>query len=167
MMSDTNTPETIPAPEPAHPARELSNHAVGTLQGENVRLMNGVAGAVIGNNEASLAGGAAGAVIAGNRLAVAGGGSGLMLAGNSIEITGGGAGMFVAGNRIEVRQGGGALLLSGNARAEQSFIGIVLAGRAELKDSRVVLNTPAALALGAALGLVLAVAGRLLRRGSK
>jgi hypothetical protein len=47
------------------------------------------------------------------------------------------------------------------------MIGVVLAGRVELKDSQVLLNTPAALALGAALGLILAVAGRLLSNKSK
>src|SRR5215212_2188757 len=163
-MTDSVSPNPAAGAEPA--PQEWHNRAVGALRGAEVRLTNGAAGAVIGQDQASVSNGATGVALAGNRLEITNGGGSLFLAGNSIDLQNGGGAAFLAGNSINIRNGGGALLAAGrSAHVERGFIAILLTPHAELQAAvRVLLNTPQALALGAALGLVLAVAGRLLRR---
>lgn len=75
------------------------------------------------------------------------------------------AGVIKAGGSAEIIHSAVLGSASQQASAQHSAIGVVLAGKVELGEgSRVVLNTPQAAALGAALGAVFALVSWLLRR---
>jgi hypothetical protein len=62
-------------------------------------------------------------------------------------------------------KGGGAALITKRATLSNSFVALMLCRKAEMRDgSRVLLGTPQAAALEAALGLVFALVGRWSRR---
>jgi hypothetical protein len=108
----------------------------------------------------------AGAVAAGNNVEMTSAGATMLAAGNIININSGGGMFLAAGNRISVQQGGGAVMAARHADVRRSYVGLLVAATADLKEgSRVLLTAREAAALGVALGLVLALANRL--RGSR
>jgi hypothetical protein len=144
---------------------EHRNGLVGTIRGTEVTMQKGVVGVLAGSNNASHVAGPVGAALAGNRLEVAAAGGAAFLAGNQITLTNGGGAVFAAGNQIALTNGGGALLLAPRARLSRSVVGVLLSSHTELDDqSRVLLGTPQAAALGAALGVVFALVSALVRR---
>ena len=75
------------------------------------------------------------------------------------------AGVLKMGGNAEIIHSGVLSSASQHASAQHSAIGVILAGKVELGEgNRVVLNTPQAAALGAALGAVFALVSWLLRR---
>jgi hypothetical protein len=134
-----------------HEARaiEVRSGFVGIAQADSVSITNG----------------GAGAVIAGHDVTLTSGGANVLVAGGNMNITSGGGTLLVAGGPMRIEQGGGAILIAGEeVHLARSYVGLLISGTANLKDgSRVLLTTPQAAALGAALGLVLALAN-LLRR---
>ena len=69
--------------------------------------------------------------------------------------------MLVAGNSIPIQHGGGAVLVAGQAEVTRGAVGVLLTRHATLGEgTRVLLNTPQAMALGAAFGFVFALVGR-------
>jgi hypothetical protein len=128
---------------------EHRNGLVGTIRGTEVTMQKGVVGVLAGSNNASHVAGPVGAALAGNRL----------------EVAAAGGAAFLAGNQITLTNGGGALLLAPRARLSRSVVGVLLSSHTELDDqSRVLLGTPQAAALGAALGVVFALVSALVRR---
>jgi hypothetical protein len=91
------------------------------------------------------------------------GGTQLAVAGGDVTISQGGAQALLAGGAVQIHQGGAGIVLTPEVTASESFVGVVLAGSANLESSKVLLTTPQAAALGAALGLVCVGLGRLLR----
>jgi hypothetical protein len=82
-----------------------------------------------------------------------------------MTIQGGGGTMLAAGRDLRVQGGGGALLFAGNATLEKSYVNVLISGNVTVGEGgRVLLSTPQALALGAALGAVFALVSSLLRR---
>ena len=71
---------------------------------------------------------------------------------------------MLAGGDVEIVQGGAVFLAAGSAKVNQGFVGAVMAGNVELEDSRVLLTTPQAAALGAAFAAALFVLTRAVRR---
>ncbi|ACZ43130.1 hypothetical protein Tter_2231 [Thermobaculum terrenum ATCC BAA-798] len=121
----------------------------GTVQGEHVEIN----------------GGGAAAIISQGNMSVRGGGGAVLISGGNTEIQGGGAAVIISGGETEIEQGGSALVIASEAEIEQGFVGIILSGETKLEEgSRVLLDTPRALALGTALGATFALLSWLLRR---
>jgi hypothetical protein len=129
--------------------QSVSRSFVAVVQGEDVKVSNSGAGVVSAGNDASLRQG----------------GAAIIAAGRSMEVQQGGGQLMVAGGHMNVEQGGGMVMVASRASLKWSYVGVLISGSTELQEgTRVLLSTPQAAALGAALGLVLAVAGRLLSR---
>jgi hypothetical protein len=151
-----------------HDQAAAQTHLEGSERAEKVAVRNGFAGAIVSSNQAQVAGGGALIIAAGNAMQVNGGGAGALLAGNSLHINGGGGWMLLAGNSIPIQNGGGAVLVASRVQVTRGVVGVLFAGHATLSEgTRVLLNTPQALALGAAFGLVFALVGRGLRRRAR
>ena len=86
---------------------------------------------------------AASALVSGRDLRVTNGGAQTMVVGRDVELTNGGAGMMVVGGSVSVKKGGVGIALCRNLTLEEG--------------SRVLLNTPQALAFGAAFGVFFAI----------
>jgi hypothetical protein len=143
-MSDATPPENTPA--------------------HHVEVHSGFA-PFVQAQEVTIKGGGALAIAAGNDIEIMGGGGTLIAAGNDISIAAGGGSVLVAGNNLSVQNGGGVALIAKRAVINDSFVALMLCRKAEMRDgSRVLLGTPQAAALGAALGLVFALVGRWSRR---
>ena len=126
---------------------DVRNSVVGSVQGQDASLTNGMAGGVVANNDASLTQGAAGAIVAGRDMRVLNGGGSVLVAGRDLTLEGGGAG----------------LMTTQNARLDNSYVSVLLSGNTELgENNRVLLNTPQAIGLGAAFGVTVALATFLL-----
>ena len=105
-------------------------------------------------------------MVAGGDVAVTAGGGAAFVAGGDMTITQGGGQYLVAGGTMRIAQGGGAILVAGQASVERGIVGLLVSGKTTLNQgARVLLTTPQAAALGAALGLVFAMASRWFRRG--
>lgn len=90
------------------------------------------------------------ACVAGGNMVLERSGSSALVAGGNVEFTQGGAQVVVAGKDVNVHNG---------------FVGLAVAQQVVLGDGgRVLLNTPQAIAFGAAFGTFLAVFSYLLRR---
>jgi hypothetical protein len=147
-----------------HDQAAAETHLEGSGGAEKVVVRNGFAGAIVGSSEAQVANGGALVIAAGNTMQVNGGGAGALLAGNSLHINGGGGWVLVAGNSIPIQNGGGAVLIASQAEVTRGAVGVLRPGHTTLGEgARVLLNTPQALALGAACGMVFALVGRGLR----
>lgn len=143
-MSDDTPPEDTPA--------------------HHVEVRSGFA-TIVQAQEVSINGGGSIVIGAGQDIKIMGGGGTLIAAGNNISIMSGGGSVLVAGNSISVQNGGGAALITNRATLSRSFVALLLCRKAEMREgSRVLLGTPQAAALGAALGLVFALVSRRARR---
>jgi hypothetical protein len=92
-----------------------------------------------------------------------------MVAGRDASLQAGYASVVVAGGDVEISQAGAeVMVVGGKVTAENTFIGMVIADQVELGEgSRVLLNTPQAIAFGAALGAAFGAVSLLLRRKRK
>ncbi len=148
-------------------ANELENIESRLEEGQtrHVEVRSGVAG-VVQAGEVSITSGGVLVAVAEQDIKIMSGGGSLLVAGRDMSITSGGGSLLVAGNNMNIQNGGGAAMITSNATLSRSFVGLLLCSKAEMHEgSRILLSTPQAAVLGAALGIVLAVAGRLLRRG--
>ncbi len=105
----------------------------------------------------------------GGDMQVANGFSAACVAGGNMQVSESMGFTTVAGGNVDADQ---SMLLTtitgGNVTAKGSFLGIVLGNHLEVGEgSRVLLNTPQAVAFGAALGAGIAVIGWLLRRRTR
>lgn len=120
---------------------------------------------LVAGDEVSLRQAGATVVFAGNNASFERAGANAALVGGDLSITQGGSNFLLAFGEASIQQGGTIFLAAKTVRAEQGFIGAVVAGRVELEDTSVLMSTTQAIAFGAALGVAVAVVGRLLRRG--
>lgn len=120
---------------------------------------------VSSDKDVNLQQGGALAVSAGRDLSVSMGGSAVMAVGRDAQVSQGGADIMMIGGNAQIEQGGAVIMNAQQVSARDSFFGMVIAKETHLEgDSRVLLNTPQALAFGAALGTVFALVSWLLRR---
>jgi hypothetical protein len=138
---------------------------VGQIDAEQVGLDLSLVG-LARAGDVTITRGGAGLAVAADSISLAQGGAVAFVSGGPMTVTQGGGQALVAGGPMTVTQGGGGILVTTQASVEQSVVGVLLCGRATLGDgARVLLDTRQAIAMGLALGLVFALAGRLLRRG--
>lgn len=120
---------------------------------------------VVAGDEVSLRQAGATMVFAGDSASFERAGANAALVGGDLSISQGGSNFLLAFGEASLQQAGAVFLAAKSVRAEQGFIGAVVAGRVELENTSVLMSTPQAVAFGAALGVAAAVVGRLLRRG--
>jgi hypothetical protein len=153
----------------------------GEITGQSVTFGPGLAGFVRSEQAASVTRAGALAIAAGQDMDMTGGGAGILAVGRDLEMQNGGAWVAAVGHDAQISNGGalvltvggslditngGALVTAGRQVSIQNgSCGILLAGQANLgENTKVVLNTPQALAMGAAIGAVFAVLSWLFRR---
>lgn len=179
--------DTLPEPsgegEPGAAAEpEEIGGAAGRVEGEQVVFARGLAGSVSAQQNAqlnhsvalvsaagqdlSMTGSLALAGFAGRDLEANNSGALALTVGGNAETFNGGALISTVGGNLELTNGGALFAVVGGQTAVQhGTLGIVLSGSVHLgEDTRVMINTPQAIALGAAFGAVAAVLGWLLRR---
>lgn len=133
-------------------------------EARQVVVRTGLAG-VVQADEVSIESGGVLVGVAGRDLRITSGGGSILVAGGNISINSGGGSVLVAGVDMSVQNGGGGVMVTPHANLNRSFVALLLCGKADLQDgSRILLSTPQAAALGAALGLALAFTNRALRR---
>jgi hypothetical protein len=145
---------------------EESNGFARELSGNDVHFGPGAAGMVSSKGDMSIDRAVAGIAKADQNLEVKNGGAWVMVAGGSAHIENGGSEYMVIGGETEIKNGGALLMIAGkNITINQGGAGILLSRQVTLTEgSRVLLNTPQALAFGAALGLVFALVSWLLKK---
>jgi len=104
------------------------------------------------------------AAICSGDLSMTQGGGNFAVAGGNLSITMGGSNAILAGGDVEIQQGGAVLLAAKSVSVSQGFVGVALGAEVKLEGSRVLLSTPQAAAFGAAIGAVLFLLSKLLRR---
>lgn len=93
------------------------------------------------------------------------GGALMINIGGSAEITNGGAWTMNSGKNIEIHNGGALAMMGKQVTAENSFVGVVIANQTQMGEgTRVLLDTPRAIAFGAAMGAAFALLSLLLRK---
>ncbi|MDQ3706167.1 MAG: hypothetical protein M3437_13335 [Chloroflexota bacterium] len=143
---------------------EVSRSFAMSANGENVKVSNSGVGVVSAGNEASLRQGGAGVVAGGRSVQVMQGGAQIMAAGSEMRVMQGGGQLMVSGGYMRVEQGGGLVMVATRASVRRSYVGVLISGSTQLQGgARVLLGTPQAAAFGAALGLVFALASKLLK----
>ncbi len=103
---------------------------------------------------------------AGSAMWVSRSGASALAAGKDMYITNSGGNAFVAGGNIEITGGGGGVLVAGKSgTVNHGFVGMIISQQTILGEgSRVLLDTPQAIAFGAALGAAFGVVCWLLGR---
>lgn len=132
-------------------AQQVSRTLVGLVRARDVRLI----------------GSAAGFVAAGGDLSVLNGGCGPVLTGGGITIRNGGCGPVIAQGDASIENGGTqAIIAAGGATiGRKAFVGVVVSPKVTIEEGgRVLLSSPIALAVGAAIGSVAMLLPRLIRR---
>ena len=89
-----------------------------------------------------------------------------IVAGRNVRVSNGGACLLVAGRNGSVARGFVGTIISRRSRVENSTVGLILGGKTSLREgSRVLLNGPQALLLGAGIGAGFAIVTALLGGG--
>ncbi len=129
------------------------------LHGENVQFGPGLVLSASAEENMTLDRGGAGLARAGEDMTVTNAGAGALVAGGDMVIQNGGGQVLVAGGDVELTNGGAQYLIVGdNLTASKSFFGIAIADEMTLNEgSKVLLDTPRAIAFGAAFGAVFAL----------
>jgi hypothetical protein len=121
-------------------------------------------------HDVHLTGSAAGFVAAGGNLSIQNGGCGPVLTNGNVTITNGGCGPVIARGDASIEKGGTqAIVAAGGARiGRNAFVGVVASPKVTIEDGgRVLLDSPKAIAVGAGVGLGVALLARLMRRSEK
>jgi hypothetical protein len=122
---------------------------------------------VVKAHDVQLSGSAAGLVVAGGDLSVLNGGCGPVLTNGNLTIRNGGCGPVIAKGNASIEKGGTqAIIAAGGARiGRNAFVGVVASPKVTVEEGgRVLLASPAAIAVGAAVGFGVALFARLMRR---
>jgi hypothetical protein len=171
--SASNGQET---PAPADQPQDISgstlhferSFAKSVSAGENLSMSDSLALSANAGKDMQVTDSLSSALVAGGDMQVTQCIAGAMVAGGSVAINKGGAQVVVVGGDLEINKGGAQFILSGgNVSANNAFIGVSFAQQTTLAEgSRVLLNTPQAIAFGAALGATLGLVSWLLKRRS-
>jgi hypothetical protein len=122
---------------------------------------------VVKAHDVRLTGSAAGLVAAGGNLSIHNGGCGPVLTNGNVTITNGGCGPLIAKGNVSIEKGGTqAVVAAGGATiGRNAFVGVVASPKVTIEDGgRVLLDSPKAIAVGAGVGLGVALLARLLKR---
>lgn len=108
----------------------------------------------------------AGACVAGKDAQVSNSGAQIIVSGGNMELTNGGAQVMVVGGDLHLNKGGAQVMVAGaDATVNNGFVGMIISQKTVLGEgSRVLLDTPQAIAFGAALGVVSGLVSWLLKR---
>ncbi len=135
------------------------------VEGEVVHFGPGFALSVSAHQDAQLSQGGAMAVAAGRDMHIEQGGGQVIAVGHDLRMESGGGGYLRVGGAATLDNSMVVASVSQQVDAQESMLGIVLARQVNLGEgSRVLLNTPQALALGAMLGAVCGLVSWLLRK---
>ena len=104
------------------------------------------------------------AIVAGGNADINEGGAGLLIAGGDVTLSNGGAGNLLVGGSAELSEASAGQLVAMEANVSGGRIGLLVAGRANLEQSEVLLTTQQAAVFGAVAGLVLFLLSRLFKR---
>ena len=118
-------------------------------------------------HDVHLTGSAAGLVAAGGDLSILNGGCGPVLTSGNVTIRNGGCGPVIAKGDVSIEKGGTqAMLAAGGATiGRNAFVGVVASPKVTIEEGgRVLLDSPKAIAVSAAVGLGVALLARLMRR---
>lgn len=123
--------------------------------GNHIEFGPGLVGTVTAQQSVEISRAAAG-VVQGNTVEMENGGAGALVAGGNMEVTNGGAQVIVAGGGLQLTNGGAQMVVAGgNVTAHKSILGVVISSNTTLTEgSKVILNTPQAIAFGAAAGVL-------------
>jgi len=140
-----------PAPGSDPSDADVTRKLVGVVKGHDVQLRRS----------------AAGLVVAAGDLSVLNGGCGPVLTNGNLTIRNGGCGPVIAKGNASIEKGGTqAIIAAGGARiGRHAFVGVVASPKVTIEEGgRVLLGSPAAIAVGAAVGFGVALLARLVRR---
>lgn len=122
---------------------------------------------VVKASDVQLSGSAAGLVVAAGGVSVLNGGCGPVLTNGNLTIRNGGCGPVIAKGNASIEKGGTqAVIAAGGARiGRNAFVGVVASPKVTIEEGgRVLLSSPAAVAVGAAVGFGVALFARRMRR---
>jgi hypothetical protein len=122
---------------------------------------------VVKASDVQLSGSAAGLVVAAGDVSVLNGGCGPVLTNGNLTIRNGGCGPVIAKGNVSIEKGGTqAVIAAGGARiGRNAFVGVVASPKVTIEEGgRVLLSSPAAIAVGAVVGFGVALFARLMRR---
>lgn len=103
-------------------------------------------------------------VAAGGNASIQEGGTGWLVVGGDVTMSQAGSGNMIVGGAVEMSDSAVGQLMTTGATVSHSRIAVLLAGRATLEESEVVIGTQQAIGLGVAAGVTMLLLGRLLRR---
>ncbi len=129
----------------------------------HLQLRHGLIGAAH-TADALVTSSVAGLVTASGNTALSQGFAGALFAGHDATLTSSGSMIIAAGHDLELQGGGGGVLLADTVHIADATIPLVIARDLNISgDTRILLSTSQAIALGIACGAALAVTGALLR----
>lgn len=146
----------------------VTNGAIGLVRGGDVSLTNGGAIAMLAGGDVSLKNGYCQWLGAGDNATLQQAGASLVAAGNDMSLTKGGGALLAAGNQLSLQYGGGLGLVAGKAEVRNSYLGLLVAGKATIgENSRVLFGTKEAIIFAAVLAVLLRLFGFVGRGGKK
>jgi len=146
---------------------EYSDRAASSLEFERDATVTRALVGVVKARDVHLTQSMAGPIAAGGNLSILQGGCGPVVANGSVTIRQGGCGPMIANGDVSIEQGGcQSIVAAGGATiGNRAFVGAVLSPKVTVEEgARVLLNTPQAIVLGAAAGVVFALVSAVARR---
>lgn len=136
------------------------------VNGNSIEFGPGLAGTVSAQENLSMSRSAALMVRAGGDMGIENSGAVAFVAGSNLHLANGGGQVMVAGGNMELTNGGAEVVIAGgNVTMRKGFILAVISSQVSLEEgSRVLLNTPQAIAFGVAVGAVMGLMKWLLPR---
>jgi hypothetical protein len=136
------------------------------MQEQQAEIGQGETGQAVASEVVHMSGSLALSAQAGKEMQVSGSAVGALVAGEDMQVTNSLGNMLVAGRDIAMADSVGGVLVAGNSgTVNQGVVGVIISQQTVLGEgSRVLLDTPQAIAFGAALGAMLGLVSWLLRR---
>lgn len=113
---------------------------------------------------ATLREGGAVAVVAGGDASIREGGAGFCVVGGSLSVSEGGAGTLLVGGDAELNETTVGQMATAQATMTGGRVGVLVAGKADLRQSEVLLTTQQAAVLGAVAGVIFFLLSRVFGR---
>ena len=139
--------------------------AVNVNATKDVNIQQGGGLMISAEQNAQVSYGGALMINAGHDANITNGGASMINVGGNVQMTNSGAGIMNIGGNVDLTNGAGVVMNTNNATVEDGFVGLLISSQTTLGEgSRVLLNTPQAIAFGAALGAVFALLSLIFRR---
>lgn len=104
------------------------------------------------------------AIVAGGNAEIEEGGAGMCVVGGNLSISQGGVGNVIVGGSAELSEAGVGQMAAVDASVTDSRVGVLVAGRATLERSEILLSTEQAIGFGVAAGVVFFLLSKLFGR---